>query len=151
MVLFLHMEVDFMDKIEVARLIDTAINARKKSYSPYSHFMVGAALLATDGNIYSGCNIENAAYSPTICAERSAFASAVSDGVRDFSAIAIVAALDTSTELDYVSPCGVCRQFMAEFCSPNFPVIMAKSTTDYKIITLAELLPHSFCSTDILG
>lgn len=112
------------------------------SYSPYSGFKVGAALLCGDGEIYTGCNIENAAYSPTNCAERTAFFKAVSEGKRDFKAIAIVGGKDGEIS-DFCYPCGVCRQVMAEFCDGDFEII----TTDSKEIkshTLKELLPESF-------
>ena len=123
-------------------LIKRAISARENSYSPYSHFRVGAALLCADGEIYAGCNIENRAYGPTNCAERTAFFKAVSEGKREFSAIAIVGGED---ELTWCYPCGVCRQVMAEFCAPDtFEVICARSPEEYKIFTLRDLLPNMF-------
>ena len=121
-------------------LIREAYEAKENSYAPYSGFHVGAALLSSDGAIYRGCNIENAAYSPTNCAERTAFFKAVSEGVREFKAIAIA-----GDAQDYLAPCGVCRQVMAEFCdAEKFQIILARSLTDYKIFTLAELLPELF-------
>ncbi|MCI9417124.1 MAG: cytidine deaminase [Eubacterium sp.] len=126
--------------MDIYHLIREAYEAKENSYAPYSGFHVGAALLSSDGAIYRGCNIENAAYSPTNCAERTAFFKAVSEGVREFKAIAIAG--DTQ---DYLAPCGVCRQVMAEFCdAEKFQIILAGSLTDYKIFTLAELLPELF-------
>ena len=132
-----------MEEQTIRSLIREAIRARSHAYAPYSHFMVGAALLAANGEIYTGCNIENAAFTPTNCAERTAFFKAVSEGVRDFTAIAIVGGMGDA--LDVTAPCGVCRQVMREFCVPwEFQVIMAKSEQEYQLCTLAELLPQSF-------
>lgn len=129
-------------------LIKTAIKMTEMSYVPYSHFHVGAALLTTDGKVYTGCNIENAAYGPSNCAERTAIFKAVSEGDKDFSAIAVVGGPEDSegnpTIVDFCPPCGVCRQVMAEFCNKDFKIILAKSPTEYKIFTLGELLPESF-------
>jgi cytidine deaminase len=126
-------------------LIEAAILARKKSYAPYSRFQVGAALMTADGKIYSGCNIENAAYTPTNCAERTAFFKAVSEGERNFRAIAIVGGAAGPKELDYCAPCGVCRQVMTEFCDPEqFRIILAKDTDTYEVYILAELVPMGF-------
>ncbi|NLK96453.1 cytidine deaminase [Defluviitalea saccharophila] len=128
-------------------LIEKAFQAREKSYSPYSKFKVGAALLGSNGKIYLGCNIENASFTPTNCAERTAFFKAVSEGQMDFEAIAIVGgpASVNKGEGDYCAPCGVCRQVMAEFCDPKrFKVILAKSETEYKEYLLEEILPLSF-------
>ncbi len=126
--------------MDVLELIEEAYEAKKNSYAPYSNFHVGAALLAEDGTVYRGCNIENAAYSPTNCAERTAFFKAVSEGARTFSAIAI-----TGDPKAYVAPCGVCRQVMAEFCDlKNFRIVLAKTKTDYQVYTLEELLPKAF-------
>lgn len=134
-----------MEKEKIAELITKAFEAREFSYSPYSGFKVGAALLGTNGEIYTGCNIENAAFSPTNCAERTAVFKAVSEGVREFNAIAVVGGAADEGVIDYCSPCGVCRQVLLEFTNPEkFLVIMAKSTDEYKIMTLAELLPLSF-------
>ena len=132
-------------------LIQKAMEAREKAYAPYSGFMVGAALQCADGTVYTGCNIENAAFSPTNCAERTAFFKAVSEGQQDFSAIVIVGnkADVKMGEGDYCAPCGVCRQVMAEFCNPEtFRVILAKSPDDYKEFLLKELLPLGFTSKD---
>lgn len=128
--------------MQTETLITAAFAARESAYTPYSHFQVGAALLAADGTIYTGCNIENAAYTPSNCAERTAFFKAVSEGERSFSAIAIVGGED---ELVWCYPCGVCRQVMAEFCRPElFRIICAKSEDEYKVFTLARLLPEMF-------
>lgn len=129
-----------MTVMNILKLIEEAYEAKKYSYAPYSHFHVGAALLTEDGRIYKGCNIENAAYSPTNCAERTAFFKAVSEGVKSFSAIAIV-----GDKEEYLAPCGVCRQVMAEFCdAEKFQIILAKSGEDYKMYSLKELLPEGF-------
>lgn len=128
----------------IGRLIDTAMKMREQSYCPYSGFSVGAAVLCSDGTVYTGCNIENAAYSVTLCAERTAMVKAVSEGHREFEAIAIAGGKTENPE-DYSFPCGSCRQFMREFCEPDkFLVITAKSRECYIICTLEELLPHSF-------
>lgn len=138
-------EGDIMTENQIMKLIETAIEARKKSYSPYSHYRVGAALLTSDGHMFSGCNIENAAYTPTNCAERTAFFKAVSEGVRDFTAIAIVGSPEGDEITQYSYPCGVCRQVMMEFCDPKaFQVIVAKSAEEYEIRTLKEFLPEGF-------
>lgn len=132
-------------QVQIKELIGKAIEARRKSYSPYSHYQVGAALLTADGRIVTGCNIENAAYGPSNCAERTAFFKAVSDGLREFSAIAIVGSPEGEMLTQYAYPCGVCRQVMREFCEPeSFQVIVAKSEEDYRVMTLAELLPEGF-------
>ena len=126
------------------RLFLEAVVAREKAYTPYSHFQVGAALLAKSGKIYHGCNIENAAYAPTNCAERTAFFKAVSEGEREFTAIAIVAGPE-GEELAFTSPCGVCRQVMAEFCDPEtFQIIMGTKEDQLKVYRLKELLPLGF-------
>ena len=134
----------WMNMIDYKKLIREAISARESSYAPYSGFMVGAALLTPGGKVYRGCNIENAAYSPTNCAERTAFFTAVAAGERDFAAIAVAGwGKDGAKGLAY--PCGVCRQVMMEFCDPDqFLVITALGEDDYKIHTLGELLPESF-------
>ena len=137
--------------IDYKGLIRTALDMRKMAYTPYSHFNVGAALLAADGTVYTGCNIENASLTPTNCAERTAFFKAVSEGVKDFIAIAIVGGPDGAAELSYCSPCGVCRQVMSEFCHDDFKVIMAKSETEYKVFDLTEILPDRFGPSDLLG
>ena len=125
-------------------LIKQAFEARKMSYSPYSQFAVGAALLCKDGRVYSGCNIENAAYTPTNCAERTAFFKAVSEGEREFAKIAIVGGKGEEIT-DYCAPCGVCRQVMMEFVNPTeFQILLARSETNSKVYTLEELFPMGF-------
>ena len=129
-------------------LIKIAINMQNFSYAPYSHFHVGAALLTKDGKIFTGCNIENAAYGPSNCAERTAIFKAVSEGYKDFEAIAIVGGPEDEngkpTIQDFCPPCGVCRQVMSEFCKKDFKIILAKSLTEQKEFTLGQLLPESF-------
>lgn len=133
-----------MKKEMIEQLIDLAIKQLEFSYVPYSHFKVGAALLAKGGEIYTGCNIENAAYTPTNCAERTAFFKAVSEGVREFEAICVVGGKG-GVLTDYASPCGVCRQVMMEFCDPDtFQIIMAVNKEKYKNYTLKEMLPMGF-------
>ena len=135
----------------IKNLIKEAFAAREFAYTPYSHFKVGAALLDQRGKIYSGCNVENAAYGPSNCAERTAIFKAVSEGSQKFSMIAIVGALEGKSITEYTAPCGVCRQVMSEFCNPKeFKIIMAKSQEDYKIKTLEELLQYSFGAADII-
>ena len=125
-------------------LIEKAFEAQKFCYTPYSNFNVGAALLTSDGTIYQGCNIENASYTPTNCAERTAFFKAVSEGVRDFQAICIVGGKDGKLT-EYTAPCGVCRQVMMEFCNPKtFQIILAVDKERYEIYTLEELMPLGF-------
>ncbi len=136
---------------QIQELVKTALSMRKMSYTPYSHFNVGAALLSADGTIYTGCNIENASYTPTNCAERTAFFKAVSEGVRDFTAIAIAGGKEDATELDYCPPCGVCRQVMSEFCKDDFKIFLVKSETEYKEYTLTELVPERFTPNNLLG
>ena len=132
-----------MDKKQIGQLIETAAAQRHFSYAPYSGYRVGAALLTKDGTLYTGCNIENAAYTPTICAERTAFFKAVSEGTKDFEAICIVGGRE-EVPSGFSAPCGVCRQVMTEFCEPSFPVIVARDADHYKMYTLQELLPKSF-------
>lgn len=123
-------------------LISAALEARKNSYSPYSGYSVGAAILCKDGSIFTGCNIENASYGATMCAERTALFTAVAAGHRAFEAIAIVGGKADEADLPY--PCGICRQVMSEFCDKDFKVIVAKSTDDFEEHTLGSLLPYSF-------
>ena len=123
-------------------LMEQAVEARKNAYCPYSGFAVGAALLCEDGTVYTGCNIENASYSPTNCAERTAFFKAVSEGKRKFAAIAIAGG---EKELEICYPCGVCRQVMAEFCDfEQFEIVCKASNEALKVFKLKELLPESF-------
>ena len=133
-----------MDTDTRKRLLDKAKEMLQFSYSPYSHFRVGAALLAKSGNIYGGCNIENASYTPTVCAERTAFFKAVSSGERSFEGIAIVGGPDGVIR-DFCPPCGVCRQVMAEFGHPDeFRILLENAAGEVKEFTLAELLPLGF-------
>ena len=133
-----------MDKKQIEEMIDLAIRQLDYSYAPYSHFHVGAALLAKNGTYYTGCNIENAAYTPTNCAERTAFFKAVSEGVREFEAICVAGGMN-GEPAEYTAPCGVCRQVMMEFCDPKtFQIILVKNREEYKIMTLEELLPMGF-------
>lgn len=129
-------------------LVEIAIKMQDRSYVPYSHFHVGAALLTKNGKIYTGCNVENAAYGPSNCAERTAIFKAVSEGDKDFAAIAIVGGPEDAQGKvvikDYCPPCGVCRQVLSEFCDKDFQIILAKSPDDYKVYSLGELLPLSF-------
>lgn len=129
---------------QIEELITKAIDAMGKSYSPYSHFQVGAALQTSGGKIYQGCNIENASYTPTNCAERTAFFKAVSEGERAFDAICIVGGMNGVLK-EYAAPCGVCRQVMMEFCDPEtFQIILATDLGNYDVYTLKELLPLGF-------
>lgn len=124
-------------------LVKEAFIARETAYTPYSGFAVGAALLTRNGDIYRGCNIENASFSPTNCAERTAIFKAVSDGFKEFDAIAICGGYDN--EPQYCYPCGVCRQVLMEFCNPEtFVIIIAKSETEYRSYLLKALLPFGF-------
>lgn len=126
-----------------ATLVEMALEARKKAYAPYSDWLVGAALLTGRGDVYLGCNIENSGFTATNCAERTAIFKAISEGVYDFEAIAIVGGPRGEEPSAYCSPCGVCRQVMAEFCKPDtFRVINAKTPTDFKVFTLRQLLPE---------
>ena len=124
-------------------LIERAEEARKRAYAPYSDFSVGAALLTGSGRVYTGCNIENASFSPTLCAERTAFAKAISEGETSFVSIAVVGAKRGEKADKPCPPCGVCRQFMREFCKDDFTVLLSEGK-DVRALTLQELLPHSF-------
>ncbi|MBQ6873979.1 MAG: cytidine deaminase [Clostridia bacterium] len=130
------------------KLIEMAKAAASNAYAPYSDFCVGAALLCKNGKIYTGCNIENSSFSPTNCAERTAFFKAISEGERDFEAIAIVGGknLDFS---DFCYPCGVCRQVISEFCNGEFRIILGKADGEIIESTLSELLPHGFSSENL--
>ena len=126
------------------KLIELAWLARKNAYTPYSHFKVGACVALKDGNYVQGCNIENAAYTPSNCAERTAFFKAVSEGERKFSAICIVGGMN-GIAVEYTAPCGVCRQVMMEFCQPEtFQIILAVDEENYKVCSLRELFPFGF-------
>ena len=129
---------------EIQELISRALEARKNAYAPYSDFRVGAALLSDSGEIYPGCNIENSAYTPTNCAERTAFFKAVSEGVRSFRAICIAGGPGEREPEEPCPPCGVCRQVMLEFCGPEFEVILAVNGQQYEVYTLDRLAPMGF-------
>ena len=133
-----------MEKAEIQALIREAFEGQKFAYVPYSRFHVGAALRARDGRVFKGCNIENAGYTPTICAERTALFKAVSEGVREFDAIAIVGSKVGEKNTLVTGPCGVCRQALYEFGGPKLTVIMAKDENDYIVTTLGDLLPYGF-------
>lgn len=133
-----------LDKSQIEEMIALAIEQLKFSYTPYSNFKVGAALLTKEGKLYTGCNIENAAYTPTNCAERTAFFKAVSEGEKEFQAICVVGG-QNGVLTEYAAPCGVCRQVMMEFCNPDeFQIILATSNEHYEIFTLKEILPLGF-------
>ena len=132
-----------MNNETVSMLVKKANEAREKSYCPYSGFAVGAALLCSDGTIYTGANIENASYTPTICAERVAFFQAVHAGNREFTAIAIVGGAKGKEIDSLCTPCGVCRQVMSEFCKGDFKIILSDGKTD-SVFTLDDMLPHRF-------
>lgn len=136
------------------KLVAEAYEAQKNAYAPYSHWQVGAALLTRGGKVYEGCNIENAGYTSTNCAERTAFFKAVSEGEKEFECIAIVGNKE-GQEIgtgDYCAPCGVCRQVMMEFCNPQeFKIILGKSLTEYKVYTLEELFPMGFGPNNLQG
>ena len=129
-------------------LVDNALAAREKSYCPYSGFAVGAALLTADGTVYTGANIESASYTPTVCAERVAMFTAIHKGERNFSAIAVVGGKKGDKVSAYCAPCGVCRQVLSEFCSPDLPVILFDGNA-MKSIPLSTLLPESFSKADL--
>ena len=133
-----------MEKAEIQALIREAFEGQKFDYVPYSRFHVGAALRARDGRVFKGCNIENAGYTPTNCAERTALFKAVSEGVREFDAIAIVGSKVGEKNTLVTGPCGVCRQALYEFGGPKLTVIMAKDENDYIVTTLGDLLPYGF-------
>lgn len=132
-----------MKASDIKGLLEQAEEARKKSYSPYSRYPVGAAILSEDGTVYRGCNMENVSYPASLCAERNAIGSAIADGKRRFSAIAIIGSHE-----DYTMPCGICRQVMAEFHVPL--IICGKSPDDYRSYTLEELFPSSFKAEELI-
>ena len=133
-----------LEQTQIRDLVRRAFAARKFAYTPYSHFNVGAALLTRNGKVYTGCNIENAAYTATNCAERTALFKAVSEGERQFSAIAIVGSKEGTVNELVTGPCGVCRQALYEFSGPDLTVIMARTEEDYIVTTLGQLLPYGF-------
>lgn len=126
------------------RLIQAALEARKTAYAPYSHYTVGAALLTAEGDIFQGCNIENASYGAANCAERTAIFKAVSEGRRGFKAIAVAGGMEGAEPVDYAYPCGICRQVMQEFAGEDFKIFVVKSVAEYKEYRLKELLPFGF-------
>lgn len=128
--------------MDIKKLIIKAIEARKNAYAKYSNYKVGAALLTKSGKIYTGSNIENSAYSPTVCAERTAFFKAISEGEKDFVKMALICGYDN--KLEWCTPCGVCLQVMSEFCKEDFEIITAVNTEEYKIYKLKDLLPKAF-------
>lgn len=130
--------------IDAAALVQAALDARNNAYVPYSHYAVGAALLTEDGEIFPGCNVENASYGATNCAERTAFFRAVSQGKRKFRAIAIAGGMEGEKPVEYAYPCGICRQVMREFCKDDFIIIAAKSAEDFQEYHLEEILPFGF-------
>jgi cytidine deaminase len=132
----------------VEQMLEHAKNAREKAYVPYSGFKVGAVVLDRDGHLHHGCNVENAAYGPTNCAERTALFRAVADGRKpgDFQAVAVIG--DTA---EPITPCGVCRQVMVELCEPDMPVILGNLQGQYRVTTISELLPGAFSSRDLNG
>ncbi|WP_075719897.1 cytidine deaminase [Roseburia sp. 499] len=130
--------------MDITNLIEKAIEAKENAYVPYSNFRVGAALLTKSGKIYTGCNIENVSYGATNCAERTAVFKAVSEGEKEFQAIAI-----NGDNGDYLPPCGICRQVLSEFADDSLKVILANSAEDYKVISLGELLPGAFSSKNL--
>ena len=129
--------------INTDSLIKKALEARENAYAPYSSFLVGAALLTSDGEIFTGANVENGSYGATICAERNALCAAISSGKRDFSAIAVVGGKKGTSISDYCPPCGICRQFIVEFCASDFKIILFDGKKE-KVWELSSLLPNSF-------
>ena len=131
------------------KLVSMALEAMQRAYAPYSGYKVGAALLCRDGSVVCGANIENAAYGPSNCAERTAIFTAVFEGKREFEAIAVVGGKD-GVARDFFPPCGVCRQVMVEFCDPKaFRVLMARTETDYRECSLEEVLPFGFMKEEL--
>ena len=144
------MNTDRLSQQQAVKLIGEACASQKRAYAPYSHFQVGAALLTKEGQIFTGCNIENAAYSPTNCAERTAVFKAVSEGVRAFAAIAIVGGMEGREPTDLTAPCGVCRQVFMEFCEPKeFRILLGKGDKTWEEYTLEELLPLGFSGKNL--
>lgn len=133
-----------MTEKEREQLAEEALQARETAYAPYSRYTVGAALLTEDGRIYRGCNVENASYGAANCAERTAIFKAVSEGVRNFRAIAIAGGMEGCQPNDYAYPCGICRQVMQEFCGADFEILVVKNREDYREYTLSEMLPCGF-------
>ncbi|KAI8390354.1 cytidine deaminase [Blakeslea trispora] len=128
-----------INKEDKSKLFELALEAKNTSYSPYSKFRVGAALLTEDGTFFKGCNVENASYGAAICAERTAYVKAVSEGHQKFRALAV-----STDQVECVSPCGICRQFISEFATPEMPVYLLNTNGEHKELTVAELLPFAF-------
>lgn len=130
---------------QIKQLIERALAAQKKAYVPYSNYRVGAAVMTSDGEVYDGCNIENASFTPTVCAERVAIFKAISEGARSVDAIAVVAGEDMGF------PCGVCRQVLREFLAEDGEIVVARDAEHYEIYRLEDLLPHSFGPEQLKG
>lgn len=139
-----------MEKALEKKLVKEALEARKRSYAPYSHYQVGAALLTWEGRIYQGGNVENASYGACCCAERNAIFRAVNEGERKFLAIAVAGGMEGEAPREYAFPCGICRQVMKEFADEDFLILVAKSEDDYKSYSLGELLPYGFGGSSII-
>ena len=135
-------------KLDESILVRCAIEASQTAWSPYSRFQVGAALLGEDGQIYTGCNVESAAFTPGCCAERTALFKAISQGQRTFTALAVYGHPQDEPARSLTAPCGACRQMLTEFCAAEFPVILVKSETEYRTVSLGELLPYAFGAKD---
>lgn len=145
------MNIENTKNTDLKSLIEKALDMRNYSYVPYSHFHVGVALLAKNGKVYGGCNIENASYGVSNCAERTALFHAVSEGVKEFDRIVITGGPEEG-ELQFCAPCGICRQALREFCDPkSFEIILAKSTEEYRTYTLEQLLPESFGPENLIN
>ena len=136
-----------LEKNTIIGLLEKAKQARDRAYAPYSYYRVGAALLAKNGNVYPGCNVENASFGATNCAERTALFSAIADGVLDFEAIAVVGGLNETLD-DSILPCGICCQALSEFCNKDFPVILTKGDS-YRVLTLGDIFPYTFSSQNL--
>ena len=137
-----------IDERDIMRLLEQANMARENAYAPYSKYRVGAALLAKDGEVFFGCNVENASYGATNCAERTALFSAVANGIRDFQAIAVVGGMGDVLD-EAILPCGICCQALSEFCSKEFPIILTHKDS-YRVITLGDLFPNAFSSQNLI-
>lgn len=136
------------NKVDIPGLIKLAVKAQEFAHTPYSGFRVGAALLCEDGSVYTGCNVENASYPAGNCAERTAVFKAISEGQRKFSTLAVIGSRP-GQPIQECAPCGICRQVLSEFVSGSFPVILAKSETVYRVLTMGELLPLQFSCNNL--
>ena len=138
--------------MDYKQLVEIAFEARESAYAPYSGFKSGAALLTADGEVFTGCNIEIASFSPSVCAGHSAFINAITSGYKNFVAIAIVGGPDDVETFDFCPPSGVCRQVIQEFCNPlSFEIILAKSVNDFTILTFEDLFPFAFTKKNVIG